>query len=200
MSHALPSFLLGYHGCDHSLSEDVLAGKKRLKPSNNKYDWLGPGVYFWENNPERALEYAAFLASDQGASRKNNIRKPAVIGAIIDPGYCLNLLDSRSLRVVQDAYEQFSAVMAAAREELPRNRRPDESGNPLLRNLDCAVIQWAHQMRAIEGERAFDTVRGVFVEGKPLYPESGFNQKSHIQVAVRNMDCILGYFRVIDTT
>lgn len=42
----------------------------------------------------------------------------------------------------------------------------------------------------------FDTVRGLFTEGGPLFPGSGFRAKTHVQVAVRSADNIKGYFRV----
>ena len=47
----LPSFALGFHGCDESVADAVLAGNQQLFPSRNKYDWLGEGIYFWENSP-----------------------------------------------------------------------------------------------------------------------------------------------------
>lgn len=53
--HALSaSFILGYHGCDEAVAEKVLAGED-FKPSDNDYDWLGSGIYFWEANPQRGL-------------------------------------------------------------------------------------------------------------------------------------------------
>ena len=56
--HRLTSaFVLGYHGCDHSVGERLLAGTA-FKLSDNDYDWLGPGIYFWEANPLRGLEFA----------------------------------------------------------------------------------------------------------------------------------------------
>ena len=60
-----------------------------LKPSNNSYDWLGHGVYFWENNEQRAFQFA------QEASKRtsSSIKEPFVIGAVIDLGYCLDLTD-----------------------------------------------------------------------------------------------------------
>jgi hypothetical protein len=51
-------------------------------------------------------------------------------------------------------------------------------------------------MRASSGEPAFDTVRGVFMEGERLYPTSGFRRQSHIQICVRNPAAIKGVFRV----
>ena len=52
-----PNLLLGFHGCDKQLAEDVVSGKTPLKASTNDYDWLGWGIYFWENNLERAKEW-----------------------------------------------------------------------------------------------------------------------------------------------
>ena len=46
------------------------------------------------------------------------------------------------------------------------------------------------------GEPPFDSVRGVFFEGENLYPNAGFKAKNHIQVCVRNPNCIKGFFRV----
>lgn len=56
------SFVLGYHGCDRKVGERLLAGED-FRPSENEYDWLGPGVYFWESNPDRALEFAQEAAA-----------------------------------------------------------------------------------------------------------------------------------------
>ncbi|SEK41780.1 hypothetical protein SAMN05421740_101809 [Parapedobacter koreensis] len=44
------------------------------------------------------------------------------------------------------------------------------------------------------GNKEFDSVRGVFWEGNPLYPTAGFREKDHIQICIRNIDCIKGYF------
>ncbi len=44
----------------------------------------------------------------------------------------------------------------------------------------------------------YDTVRGPFWEGGELYPGSGISSKGHVQIAVSNLDCIMGYFRPID--
>jgi hypothetical protein len=40
----------------------------------------------------------------------------------------------------------------------------------------------------------FDTVRGMFTEGDELYPGAAFYHQSHVQIAVRNPDCIKGVF------
>jgi len=45
---------LGFHGTDHSIVDAVLNKKIHLEASKNDFDWLGNGIYFWDNNPERA--------------------------------------------------------------------------------------------------------------------------------------------------
>ena len=54
-----------------------------------------------------------------------------------------------------------------------------------------------HETLEDENQAAIDTVRGIFTEGQNLYPGSGFKSKTHIQVAVRNEECIKGVFRVM---
>ena len=44
------NLVIGFHGCDRSVVEQVI--------STNDYDWLGSGIYFWENNEERAWQWA----------------------------------------------------------------------------------------------------------------------------------------------
>lgn len=46
-----PSLVLGFHGCDQSVVDKVIAGKEELLASNNDYDWLGPG--FLGENTDR---------------------------------------------------------------------------------------------------------------------------------------------------
>ncbi|HYE60886.1 MAG TPA: hypothetical protein VD997_02725 [Phycisphaerales bacterium] len=190
MYDVLPSFILGFHGCDRTVAEQVFAGAASLKPSVNDFDWLGHGVYFWENNPARAMEYAAHLSAHP---RKvgPRIKDPAVVGAVIDLGRCLNLLDHTMIELVRMGYTRLSKLSEQANVPLPQN----VGGSDLLRRyLDCAVVEEVHSTPGVE---PFDTVRGVFVEGAPIYPGAGFHEKSHIQVCVREASCIKGYFRVM---
>ena len=186
MYSVLPSFVLGFHGCDASIAEKVFAGSVPLEPSENEYDWLGHGIYFWENSPERALEWA---------KEREKIREPAVVGAIIDLRYCFNLLDAKWLNALPDAYESIRELTEAAGEPMVKNSRLDAGGRTLLRPLDCLVINHLHKSRYDEGLRPFDSVRSAFVEDEPVYEGSGIDRKNHIQIAVRNPHCIKGYFR-----
>ena len=43
-----PALIYGFHDCDRDVADRVLAGPEGLLPSENEYDWLGHGIYFWE--------------------------------------------------------------------------------------------------------------------------------------------------------
>lgn len=183
--------VLGFHGCDESVAFDVVCGKTRLRKSENDYDWLGNGIYFWENNQTRALQWANYLKKYPSRSKeKSPIVKPAVLGAVISLGHCLDLLESDSLLLVKEAYKTLKEASKDAGWELPENTQ----GSDLrLRRLDCAVIQSIH--RSLRDSRyPYDSVRGMFSEGKELYPNSGFKEKDHVQICICNPNCIKGLF------
>ena len=58
------SLMLGFHGCDREIGERVLSGTlTHLRTSENDYDWLGHGIYFWEGNSSRAMAWAVCVSS-----------------------------------------------------------------------------------------------------------------------------------------
>lgn len=199
MSRLSTSFVLGYHGCDKKTGRKALTGRLSLQYSDKAYDWLGPGVYFWESDPGRALEWAKWKTS------RGDYFEPFVIGAVIDLGNCLDLLVQEDLELVRSAYDSLVAVNAKSGRAMPRNK--DASGDPnedkTLRFLDCAVIRHLHSsleeqsLASSEDDTpipSFDTVRGLFVESDEVYPGGGFYRKTHTQIAVRNDTCIKGIF------
>ena len=52
-----------------------------------------------------------------------------------------------------------------------------------------------HSLIEGSGQAPYDTIRAAFWEGAPLYPGAGFHQADHTQICLRNLDCVLGYFR-----
>lgn len=190
MDAALPSFVLGYHGCDAKVAESVVRGRTSLAASHNDYDWLGDGIYFWEHNARRAFDFATEMARRPHPS-KQKIRRPAVVGAVIDLGLCLNSLDTRGIELLRLAYQRLVDEATVNRIELPRNTGGEDLVN---RKLDCAVVRTLHRIRDENGQPSFDTVRAAFVEGPPLYENAGFRAKTHIQICVRDPRSIKGCF------
>ena len=142
--------ILGFHGCDQSVVADVITGKTSLLNSVNEYDWLGHGVYFWDNSPGRALEFAKMLSKLKNRG-KGAIKKPAVIGAVIDLGFCLDLLDYQNLTLIKDAHEILAASYGADTANMPENKNVGTNRDLLLRELDCAVDETLHQFREDNG-------------------------------------------------
>jgi hypothetical protein len=179
------SFVLAYHGCDRDLGQSLLSGAKSFKPSDNDYDWLGPGVYFWESNPHRALEFAR-----EKQKRGDGIRRPFVVGAVIDLGLCLDITTKDSLENLRDAHLSLMDTIPAG------SPMPVNGPESWRRRLDGAVIRCFHQILRSPESPPLDTVRGIFQEGQAIYPGSAFLEKTHIQIAVMNPDCIKAVFRV----
>jgi hypothetical protein len=164
----------------------VLNGEEPLISSDNIWDWLGSGIYFWEQNPARALEYAIECAPGK-QKNKIRIKTSFVIGAIIELGNCLNLLEPFSLNIVKEAYNGLEKAIKESGEKMPVNKAPN-------RALDCAVIKYLNGVREISNELPFDTIRSSFQEEGELYPGSNFTSRLHIEICVRNVDLIKGYF------
>ena len=179
--------MLGYHGCDAAVAGKLLAGEP-FQPSDNDYDWLGPGIYFWEANPRRGLQFAEELVRLKRGAKVSNA---AVIGAVIDLGLCLDLTTAAGVGQVQEAYPSFKAIAKLDGRPMPKN-----SQDMLRRPLDCAVIRTLHDIRERAGLAIIDSVRGLFIEGEPIYEGSGIYSKTHTQICVRNPLCIKGVFRV----
>jgi hypothetical protein len=184
--------VIGFHGCDRAIGERALLHGDRLRPSDNPYDWLGKGVYFWEHGPSRALKWA------QDAQRRGRIAEPFVLGAFIQLGRCLDLADEAGTQLVARWHGALEVIQTAAGHAMPANRalhpRDDDR---ILRELDCAVLNMGlSRMERLEPAQAFQTVRGIFTEGGPVFEGSGIQMYSHVQIAVRDPDCIMGYFRL----
>ena len=181
-----PFSTIGFHSCDKEVGLRVLNGEDELLPSKNAWDWLGGGIYFWEQNPFRALEYATECAQRKQFN-KIPIKTPFVIGAIINLGNCLNLVESSSLKILTASYRHLKETSDAIGEKMPVNR-----GNN--RALDCLVIQSIHKQNLSFSEQPYDTVRCAFPEGEEAYPTSYISSRLHIQICVRNTACIKGFF------
>jgi hypothetical protein len=167
---------------------NALTMRQPLRRSENDYDWLGHGIYFWEHGPQRALEWAKVSRS---------IQKPAILGAIINLGACFDLLDTANTKLLSDLFPFYCEACNEKGVDIPQNLAgPGEADGDLVkRYLDCAVINWCLDFLEKEERLYFHTVRGVFSEGKAAFAGSKLMRKSHIQIAVRDAAAIVGYFR-----
>lgn len=187
MSATATPFVLGYHGCDRSVGMQIVCGQEPIKSEDRPYHWLGRGIYFWENDYDRALEWAT------EKQKPDEIKDPFVIGGVIDLGQCLDLYVRENIALVRSAYDQLEAEHTRTNVPMPKNKKApkDPRRDNVLRYLDCAVINNLH---ALNPGREWDTVRGLFVEGEPIYPNAELYHKTHSEIAVCNPKCIVGLF------
>jgi hypothetical protein len=180
--------VFGYHGCDRRVADSVLLGNTTLSESVNTYDWLGSGIYFWEHGPQRALEWA-----EQQAKRKGSkIKHPAVLGAVIQLGNCFDLLDTKCTELLADSAQRLASLLT----HIPKNKPASKNdGDWLRRDRDCFLLNTVIPQVETHFGVDFDSIRGVFQEGEPVFPGVGIKRKSHIQIAVRHQAAIIGYFR-----
>lgn len=168
-----PRVILGYHGCDPAFAEGLIRGEIAVadwRPSQNPYDWIGHGIYFWEHAPTRAGGWGR-----------------GIVGAVIHLGLCLDLTDIRYTTPLAQQYQDLRRIYAVEGKKLPVNKGK-------RRDRDCLVINELLDAAGEDGHQ-FQTVRCPFLEGKKAFPGSAILRESHIQVAVRDKSCILGIFR-----
>lgn len=183
------NLILGFHGCDRSVVEAIIHGEEMI-PSKKEYDWLGHGVYFWENDPRRAYEWAV-----EASKRKtSSVKEPAVLGAVIDLGRCLDLSNRDSIEMLREAYDNAKDAYEENGLHLPQNENIAGDNDWLKRYLDCVVIETVHFLSTQSVFPRFDSVKCMFTEGNHVYPGSSFKEKTHTQLCVINPNCIKGCF------
>ena len=178
---------IGYHGCSKETAEEILTKGVHLNPSDEEHDWLGTGIYFWENDYNRALQWA-----QDKAKRDKDYGTPYVLGACLDLGRCMDLLTIEHNNLLQKAFQLVEHKYEQGKDPFPDNEF-EKHGVPLLRYRDRLVINAARDI-ADDLKIPFDSVRGCFWEGAETFPGAAFTEKTHIQLSVQNQ-CVLGYFR-----
>lgn len=163
-----PRIVNGFHGTSRGSAYKIIS-TQRFIDSSNPGDWLSRGVYFWEEDLAQAWLWA---------SRRHE--QPAVVSAWLHLDRCLDITGRQFEELLLEAYNSVNRLASTAGRDTPTNDGDD-------RRLDCAVIEEAC---AKLGE--VRTVRALFREGRPVYPGASFLDASHIQVCVRDQQCIVG--------
>ena len=194
--------VIGYHGCDATVRDKLVTGElQTLKASANRYDWLGPGIYFFENDAARALTFAeASSAKPEALYTANPIATPAVVGAVIRVERWLDMTTQEGLNTYKTTFQEMQKKVDKKEVQgMPTNQRTVENNDVvLLRQLDNAVLTKVHSSKKELGEPSLQGVRGIFEQGTHLSENSGFRSLSHIQIAI-DPSCIHGWFLPVGT-
>jgi len=166
------ALVYGYHGTSLDGANSILMSGFEM--SRNDYDWLGTGVYFFQDAPQRAWEWAA--------SRHSN---PAVIGALIEINGFIDLLDIGWFEILQGSHHLLV-------DEYRRTGRhvPDQNQESGTHRLDCVSINFTVDRIENEGNTKIYGVRAAFAEGKPIFENSALFDRTHVQIAARETSVI----------
>ncbi len=196
-----PNLTIGFHGCDRAVRDSLVSYPDKVNKSQEIFDWLGNGFYVWENNYHRALRWA------EDKKQRGSLHTPSVVGVVYQMDYCLDLTDSEFISILPTYYELMKDDLSIAGKEIPKNtnNKKDKHQDLIFRQLDCAVIEYMHQKideqikydlksKGFSEYKPFDSVRGIFTEGGPIFEGAGIQSKNHIQICIRNLNCIKGFF------
>ena len=161
---------IGYHGTSRVASAEVL--KDGFILSREPYDWLGNGVYFFQDAPDRAAEWAFERHGGSGT----------VLGAEILLEECMDLLDIGWASLLAEAHDRFLDLCRRSGQPVPLQKGG-------AHRLDRHVINYAIGVLAKKG-RPIHCVRAAFAEGLPVFPNSALMTRSHVQIAVRDTTLI----------
>lgn len=167
---------IGFHGTSGEAAQRILATGFDI--SRNEYDWLGDGAYFFQDAPVRAMKWARERFGEQAA----------VVGAEIDLGNCIDLLDVPWHAQIARVYPRYLAEGEQQGRPLPRQ----SAG---AHRLDRDVMNYLIDLME-EENTVVSGVRAAFAEGEPAFPGSALLNRSHVQIAIRAPRAILRSWRV----
>ncbi|ABM33314.1 hypothetical protein QRO08_11790 [Paracidovorax citrulli] len=204
--------VLAYHGCDITTRDEFVRGQIKPRISTNQYDWLGDGLYFFESDWDRALKLAH--ASQHHPHRlltKKPIATPAVVGAVLDVDRWFDLTTQAGIRDFTRAAQALVDGSAEKGATPPENKAAFIGDTDLLhRGFDRAACEMVHTFRAVAHHNAliaqdtqaivasapYQASRGAFEQGGLVSHRSSICTDTHIQIAVRDLACIKGWFLV----
>jgi hypothetical protein len=173
--------IIGYHGTDAGSADRLVTGAP-FHRSDSDDEWLGHGIYFWEYAPKQAWWWAETF---------KRFEHPAVIGAVIRLGNCLDILDPKNVDILKEFHASMISDLQQKGSEVPRNGRQH-------RYLDCAVFNHVYR-RASLARKPIDSARAVYVPTAStarIWKGSWIYGKAHIQICVRNPRKILAVWHV----
>ena len=162
--------IVGFHATTPEKARAILSTKKYTS-SMSEFNWLGKGVYFWENDLQRAIEWGCNLYTPANT---------AVIKQTLKLGRCLDLTQRKWLECLKKTYLEVVKEFEKKGEKTPVNRGSDRQLNSLL--LERAKASYGSN---------FDTVRCAFSDGDEIGKGSGIFLRSHIQVVVLNEEVLV---------
>jgi hypothetical protein len=168
-------WVYGYHGT--SMDRASLIIKSGFKPSNNEYDWLGGGIYFWQDAPKRAWQWAQSTYPENPVVVKSRLR--------LDRS-CLDLLDVGYSPLLKTMYNEFIRSYERRNLTIPK-QNPEKSK---AHRLDCLFFNYVVSKVNSSLPGSIGSIRSAFVEGDRIFPTSAIYDLTHVQIAILDANLV----------
>jgi hypothetical protein len=158
-----------YHATTAASAKKIVE-QGHFHPSDNPWDWLGAGAYFFETE-HRAREWALDHFPED----------PMIVHVKVKLGHSIDLDDNRWAPALHACWKEVEKTNVVA-----KNRGLRHDRDRVV--LDKLATIWRP-----------DTIRSSFEEGVKVLPQSEFTERKHAQLLVRNQEnCIriVGLIRV----
>jgi hypothetical protein len=187
--------VIGYHGTTlgeaGKIVDGIRVGALNEPVTAVEANWLGAGIYFFENDMAHAEKWARVKASKAGMAG-------AIVRAEIELINCLDVTHILGQTLLRNAHralqEEWKASPDGRRNQMPfeilggqvRAGYRGEWRNYGKNELDYRVVEKAVELAHAQLNVTYNTVRGIFLEDGPLYENSWFFEGAHAAIAVRS--------------
>jgi hypothetical protein len=194
--------IAAYYCTTSEHARGLLDERAVFAPTHDALEWLGRGIYFYEQ------PVVAWRSARERLGRAGTAPELKLIEVQLDLGGCLDFLDPRvgqAVRTAHAAYVDFERDEVAYR--LPQARMRVENGvvsfadppknpvayptttSPYATYRDHLFLRWyINTYEPLDG--SVKSIRAAFLFGKALYPESLIFDGVHVQIAVLDRSVI----------
>ncbi len=172
-----PLDVFGYHGTSQDHASDIMEANE-FRPSRNVDDWLGHGIYFFQDAPTRAREWSA----------KRDDEQVVVIKARISLEDCLDFLDITWEQELHSLVRRFNKQLEKG--TYAEERRKQIAGRETFHPLDCRFMNWLIGILLERIDAPCKSIRAAFQEGDPIFEDAKIFDRSHVQINVLDQSII----------
>jgi len=147
-----------------------------LKWSKGVHDWLGGGIYFWED-----LSWAEWWQSERWPE-SIDVQAGAILAASLSTEYLLDLGNRHDAKTFRHEAKKALSNIQGRKSGIPKNDRSNQ-----IYALDCAIANSVKEEIQGYGKHG---LRMPFHLGESLSENGNFYADQHIQICLWNPDIL----------
>lgn len=154
---------IGYHGTTRDKAEGILANNS-FSMSNGEEEWLGVGVYFFEDDGKQAVYFC---------KKVRRYKEFEIIKSKIEAEKIINLVDTETFEL----FKNYAKKLNNRYKYLSDGKTPRKF-------IDSIVLNFMYKIEK------YDLVRGIFEVSTQDPIDRSRLKQMQIQLCVRNRECI----------